>query len=411
VIAALKTNLDHLTKHYDFAQEQRSHAIDALLRYGLPGKKDERWRHCGFTNVDWDKMPLSQQHQASIDKLIGSYPEISWPRIPDMMIAKFAKITNGHINFPNISIRNRLKESSDLLKPVEREGSESDCLGQIAEALMQEGLYIYVPEDEQHVIYVDHVNDEVSHLRHHIVLEKNSRLTMIELHRGTAWSNDRMTMHMKEGSYFNHFHFFDRASVGDFSRLIDGVLEENAELYSVLYARATERSRIEQRLRLIGRGAKASLKCASLACETSRLSIVNDISHEACDTISDQMYRSVLSLNGTTSCLSRVRIEPKLSGCISNQSLKALSLSPVATAHLKPELKILSDDVQCSHGATVSGLDRQMLFAILSRGIDMDSAVRMLSYSFIDPVLQDRDWFKLSRWIQNLIAADEVPYF
>ena len=64
------------------------------------------------------------------------------------------------------------------------------------------------------------------------------------------------------------------------------------------------------------------------------------------------------------------------------QLSRNLLLAPRATAHAKPNLQIVADDVVCTHGCTVSDLDEESLFYFQARGIDAAAARDALVASF-----------------------------
>ena len=53
----------------------------------------------------------------------------------------------------------------------------------------------------------------------------------------------------------------------------------------------------------------------------------------------------------------------------------------------RPQLEIHADEVKCAHGATTGRLDPDMLFYMLSRGLDRDTAQSLLVYAFLADVL------------------------
>ena len=70
------------------------------------------------------------------------------------------------------------------------------------------------------------------------------------------------------------------------------------------------------------------------------------------------------------------------------QSNKTLLLSEKARVHTLPKLRIATDDVKCSHGASVASLDENQLFYLKSRGIDAEEARSMLFDAFTMPILK-----------------------
>lgn len=59
-----------------------------------------------------------------------------------------------------------------------------------------------------------------------------------------------------------------------------------------------------------------------------------------------------------------------------------LLLSSKARVDTKPQLEIVADNVRCTHGATVSQLEDDEVFYLQSRGIDVESAQKLLVYAF-----------------------------
>ena len=64
-----------------------------------------------------------------------------------------------------------------------------------------------------------------------------------------------------------------------------------------------------------------------------------------------------------------------------------LLLSPQAVINARPQLEILTDDVQCRHGATTGTLDPNQFFYLLSRGIAPDAARALLTRAFCEDIL------------------------
>jgi Fe-S cluster assembly protein SufD len=71
------------------------------------------------------------------------------------------------------------------------------------------------------------------------------------------------------------------------------------------------------------------------------------------------------------------------------QLSRNLLLSPKARVDTKPQLEITADNVKCSHGATVSQLESDEVFYLQSRGIDADTARRLLTSAFAYEVIRE----------------------
>ncbi|MBV7434163.1 Fe-S cluster assembly protein SufD [Cardiobacteriaceae bacterium TAE3-ERU3] len=65
------------------------------------------------------------------------------------------------------------------------------------------------------------------------------------------------------------------------------------------------------------------------------------------------------------------------------QDSRYILQSRSAKSHSVPRLEIYADDVQCAHGSTVGFLDPEALFYLQSRGIDKETAKKILILSFL----------------------------
>jgi Fe-S cluster assembly protein SufD len=67
---------------------------------------------------------------------------------------------------------------------------------------------------------------------------------------------------------------------------------------------------------------------------------------------------------------------------------KNLLLSERAEVDTRPRLEILTDDVQCSHGAAVGRLDEDALHYLRARGIPYEVARGMLIFAFANEMVE-----------------------
>src|SRR6185437_4063718 len=92
-------------------------------------------------------------------------------------------------------------------------------------------------------------------------------------------------------------------------------------------------------------------------------------------------------------------------GTDSQQSLRGLLAGPEAEIDVRPQLQIDTDDVRCAHGATAGKLDEDMLFYLLSRGIDAATAQRLLKWAFLEDVVARIEVPELRRRIERSLAG------
>jgi Fe-S cluster assembly protein SufD len=121
--------------------------------------------------------------------------------------------------------------------------------------------------------------------------------------------------------------------------------------------------------------------------EARHVDCVNIATHNARDTGSKQTARAIASGTSRIVFNSKVIVNAGAVHAESAQSCRGLLLSPSAEIDTRPQLEIPADEVKCAHGATTGRLDPDMLFYLLSRGIDRVTAQSLLVYAFLADVL------------------------
>ena len=58
-------------------------------------------------------------------------------------------------------------------------------------------------------------------------------------------------------------------------------------------------------------------------------------------------------------------------------------LSPTANMHTRPILDIYTKEIECTHGCTISNVDKNQLYYLQSKGFDKQSAKSLLIDSFL----------------------------
>jgi Fe-S cluster assembly protein SufD len=109
--------------------------------------------------------------------------------------------------------------------------------------------------------------------------------------------------------------------------------------------------------------------------------------HLAPKTNSDLLSKGVLLGSAQSHASGMVRVEPDAAGADGYQVNRIMILSDRAKAEALPGLEILSDDVRCSHGVSIGGVDPEELFYLRSRGIPEEESKALLVEGFLEGVL------------------------
>ena len=111
--------------------------------------------------------------------------------------------------------------------------------------------------------------------------------------------------------------------------------------------------------------------------------------HAAPDTTSDFAFKGALRDSAATVWRGMIRVEEGAQKTNAYQENRNLLLSKTATANSIPGLEILANDVRCTHGATLSQVDREQLFYLMARGLPEDEAAKLIVNGFIEPIVKE----------------------
>lgn len=110
--------------------------------------------------------------------------------------------------------------------------------------------------------------------------------------------------------------------------------------------------------------------------------------HVEDDSHSQHDIRAMASGQGVGAYEGRIVVAPRVKGVVARLVSRNLLLSSSAEITTRPEFEIDSDQIQCSHGATVGTLDEEALFFLQSRGFTREQAQTVLTTAFFNEWLQ-----------------------
>ena len=133
------------------------------------------------------------------------------------------------------------------------------------------------------------------------------------------------------------------------------------------------------------------------------------VEHTASRCASNQRFAGVVDDHGRGSFSGEIVVHPGTIGTDAHQTNRNLVLDPHAEADTRPWLRILADDVRCTHGATVGRLDDEALFYLRSRGIAVAQARTMLIDAFVTEVTEAITNDAVRAHVATVVAVRKMP--
>ena len=140
--------------------------------------------------------------------------------------------------------------------------------------------------------------------------------------------------------------------------------------------------------KLAGQGAEARVTGAYAGGGRQHLDYDTTQEHAAPNTTSDLAFRGVLADRRTAVWRGMIRVDPGAQQTDAFQESRNLLLSTKAHADAIPGLEIEANDVRCTHAAAVAQIDREQLFYLRARGLDEETAKRLIIEAFLEALVE-----------------------
>lgn len=165
-------------------------------------------------------------------------------------------------------------------------------------------------------------------------------------------------------------------------------LESGAKLFlTVIVLPEAEGADIDLRVDLLGENAEAKLAGVYVCRAEQRLNLKVIMNHRVRSCTSQQLFKGVVAESSSAMFDGRITVAPDAGQTQAFQENHSLLLSDTAHAETRPQLEIYTDDVVCSHGATLGRLNLEEQFYMRSRGIPENEAKVLQMISFLAPAM------------------------
>jgi len=112
-----------------------------------------------------------------------------------------------------------------------------------------------------------------------------------------------------------------------------------------------------------------------------------NIQHLASNTKSHLNFRSIISEYAKSIFNANSYIAKNIKSIETSQKNYNIQLNNTSEVYINPNLEIYSEDVICSHGATVGNINQEELFYFQSRGITYKNAMFIILKNFVEKIL------------------------
>lgn len=147
--------------------------------------------------------------------------------------------------------------------------------------------------------------------------------------------------------------------------------------------------RQEIRVDAAGEGSDFQLRGVNLLGGETHCDVTMVLDHSAPHTTSVEVIRSVVTGQAHGVFQGQIKVARIAQKTDARMACNTLLLSDDAEFSTKPELEIFADDVACGHGATMTEIDDDHLFYLMSRGVTEREGRKLLIKAFLAEIVEE----------------------
>ena len=369
-------------------KKEQSLGRELLLEKGIPSNKDEAWRLCNFNRLN---------SFLSLPTIIKSEDVKS--KFPDKDKNRERIIINSNRNqFENIDLSNGIQKLNDreieeslskIVKSTNVKNDFSVCLNQ-ASSLELLALKVRRDFNKSLEIVIPSIKEKSISTRIYLLVEEGAKLDLLQVFLGNNNSAQNHLIEIKLESKAELTHGLISLGEEKKSSSICTLAVEQSEkskysLHSIHHG--WEYARFEPRIIQSEGNASTIIKNLQVTKSKEQIATHSLIRFQGPNGKLEQLQKAVASEYSHCIFNGSIEVPQKAQKTEAAQLSRNLLLSKRARIDAKPELEIVADDVRCTHGATVSQLQEEELFYLLSRGIDNEHANSLLLKGYYDEVI------------------------
>ena len=372
--------------------DERKKNLNLFLEGGLPNKKDEDWKFTDLKAIIKKNFKnIVNNQEFTFNKRIGTIKDFEHNHIV---------LVNGSYRSSDFKYEEKEKVQIKSIKSSKANTDYSNnnlyCLNK---ALTVGGFNLEIHKNykckKPIIIYnyfTSNLDNKIINNSNKIKLHKNSECTLIEynIDEGCKFlKNTFEIVEIENGSILKSIILQKTKSNGYFYKNISGSQEYNSTYENLILSSGLRFNKIDLEIDLNKENSNCSVLSGLCLSKTEHQEIRSQINHLAPNCKSYQKIKNVLEENSNGVYQGKIFVKDIAQKTDAYQLSKALILDDQAEFNAKPELEIYADDVKCSHGSSSGSIDEDAIHYLMTRGIELSVAKKLLINGFLSEIFEN----------------------
>jgi Fe-S cluster assembly protein SufD len=402
----------------DWVVKARRAGIETFSTLGFPTTKNEDWHFTSPSPIaerefTFDAGRTGRVSKADLEAFGFGSDWHTMVFVNGRFAADLSSIAGAGRGVRLLPLADAWTTAPDLARRVGSVLSDQPTFTALNSAFMPDGAVLHVAKDVEvktpiHLMFVVDAAGagRVTYPRNLIVVDRGAKATVVESYVGLAdssyFTNAVSEVALGDGATLNHFKIQREAPRAYHVGTVEATQGRDSHFVSFSFATGGALTRTNIYTMLAGEGCGATLNGLYMLDAEQHCDHQTRIEHAAPNCFSREVYKGVLDGRSHGVFNGRVYVHPEAQKTDGKQTNNTLLLSENAQMDTKPQLEIFADDVKCTHGATVGKLDEMALFYMKSRGVDAETARRILIYAFAADVLETIEHADVRRALERI---------
>ena len=401
---------DKLISKNDIATEFRLNNLSKLKKIGLPThrKGNEEWKYTNlnkFTSINYI-LPVVETEDSNLKSQKLSTKEFDVINIINGKLSKKNNINNSYINIKSSSINTLTAKELNKFNSLLSDKNEQMAI--LNSALCTDYIFINITGGNAKLLinFINSNNSEnfiLNNPKVFINIDSKSQLELIENHYGNKnskyTSNNVLEIKINKQSNLKHYRLLEESENAIHTNTTRVYVDEKSKFKSFAFSKGAQMARYDLKVSMPHEHSEVELNGLYYTSGRQHLDNYINLDHIAPHCISRINYKGILDGESHAIFGGTVLVREGAIKTDSRQTDKNLVLSPKAEIDSKPSLFIYVDDVMAGHGATAGNIDERTVYYMRSRGLDLETASKMLISGFAMEIIDKVNIHELNNYL------------
>ncbi len=384
----------------------RKENLKLFFANGLPNKKEENWKFTDFNKIISKNFKNIKNNDLIPDpkvELINDFEH------------NYIVLVNGSFASSNMKFEEKDKVKIKKFNSFEEIKYQSvNNLNYLNKALSLGGFNLEIEENykckKPIIIYnyfTSNLDNKIINNSNKIRLNKNSELNLIEYNvceKSKFIKNTFEKIEIEREALLKNIVVQKTKCDGYFYKNISGSQGYNSSYQSFILSSGLKFNKIEIDMNLEKEKSSCYILSGLSLGEKEHQEIQTRINHLAPNCKSYQKIKNVLDGESNGVYQGKIFVKDIAQKTDAYQLSKALILNDLAEFNAKPELEIYADDVKCSHGSSSGSIDEDAIHYLMTRGIELSTAKKLLIKGFLGEIFENLPEQKIKTFLENTIG-------